>query len=67
MTHEIGCYGCVQLGAEQERERIIDFVYAAGMKVTVDENTTDRDVEAMEYAVRLVKNNIVSAIKGENK
>jgi len=58
---------CLEPSVKFEKERIIELVYAAGVKVTIDENTTQRDVEAMEYAMRLLKNNIVSAIKGENK
>jgi len=54
-------------GQETEQERVIKLVYGAGVKITVDENTTERDVEAMEHAIRLLKNNIVLAIKGENK
>lgn len=61
------CDFCLKIGASQELERIIKLVYGAGVKITVDENTTERDVEAMEHAIRLLKNNIVLAIKGENK
>jgi hypothetical protein len=71
MTKVVSCtkqhFCSRELGHEDERERIIQLVYATGVKVTIDENTTQRDVEAMEYAMRLLKNNIVSAIKGENK
>ena len=54
-------------GVAFERDRITGLVYATGVKIIEDALTTERDIQAMEHVIRLLKNNIVSAIKGENK
>lgn len=54
-------------GQLAEQERILKLIFTAQFSVYVDENTTDRDLEAMNYAKRKLRYAISDLIKEGNK
>jgi len=57
----------VDAAERDTEERSVKAVWDAQVSVQMDKNTTERDIQAMEYAVWQLKHTIVAAIKGENK
>lgn len=51
----------------EEQDRILKLIWEVQIQVTVDKNTTQRDLDAMDYALWQYKNKLQTAIKEESK
>ena len=47
--------------------RILDLIWEVDIEMNVDKNTTQRDLDAMSYALWQYKHKLAEAVKAENK